>query len=85
MVQYLGQEDPLEEGMATHSSFLAWEIQWTEEPGSLPSMGSQRVGHGRSNLAPYLYFPRHTSSYFSGMPFIAKKKKVTYWSRVQSR
>ena len=40
------REDPLEEGMATHSSILAWEIPWTEEPGRLPSMGSQRVGHG---------------------------------------
>ena len=39
-------EDPLEEGMATHSSILAWEIPWTEEPGRLHSMGSQRVGHG---------------------------------------
>ena len=39
------QEDPLEEGMATHSSILAWRIQWTEEPGGLQSMGSQRVGH----------------------------------------
>ena len=40
-----GQEDPLEEGMATHSSILAWRIPWTEEPGGLQSMGSQRVGH----------------------------------------
>ena len=40
-----GQEDPLEEGMATHSSILAWRIPWTEEPGGLESMGSQRVGH----------------------------------------
>ena len=40
------REDPLEEGMATHSSILAWEIPWTEEPGRLHSMGSQRVGHG---------------------------------------
>ena len=39
----LGQEDPPEEGMATHSSILAWEIPWTEEAGGLPSMGSQRV------------------------------------------
>ena len=39
----LGQEDPLEEGMATHSSILAWRIPWTEEPGELQSMGSQRV------------------------------------------
>ena len=44
-VQSLGQEDPLEEGMATHSSILAWKILWTEEPGGLQSMGSQRVEH----------------------------------------
>ena len=42
-VQSLGQEDPLEKGMATHSSILAWEIPWTEEPGGLQFMGSQRV------------------------------------------
>jgi len=41
-----GQEDPLEKGMATHSSVLAWRIPWTEEPGRLQSMGLQRVGHG---------------------------------------
>ena len=41
----LGQEYPLEEGMATHSSILAWRIPLTEEPGGLQSMGSQRVGH----------------------------------------
>ena len=41
----LGQEDPLEKEMATHSSILAWEIPRTEEPGGLQSMGSQRVGH----------------------------------------
>ena len=44
-VQCLGWEDPLEEEMATHSSNLAWEIPWTEEPGALQSMGLQRVGH----------------------------------------
>ena len=44
-VQSLGQEDPLEKEMATHSSILAWEIPWTEEPGRLQSMGSQRVGY----------------------------------------
>ena len=42
-VQSLAQEDPLEEGMATHSSILAWRIPWTEEPGRLQSMGLQRV------------------------------------------
>ena len=44
-VRSLGQEDPLEKEMATHSSFLAWKIPWTEEPGRLESMGWQRVGH----------------------------------------
>ena len=42
-VQSLGQENPLEKGMATHSSILAWRIPWTEKPGGLQSMGSQRV------------------------------------------
>ena len=59
----LGWEDPLEEGMATHSSILAWRIPWTEEPGGLRSIGSQRVRHDRSDLArmqcpaspPYYY------------------------------
>ena len=44
-VQSLGWKDPLEKEMATHSSTLAWKIPWTEEPGRLQSMGSQRVGH----------------------------------------
>ena len=44
-VQSLGREVPLEKGMATHSSILAWKISETEEPGGLQSMGSQRVGH----------------------------------------
>jgi len=44
-VQSLGREDPLEEEMATHSSIIAWRIPWTDEPGRLQSMGSQRVGH----------------------------------------
>ena len=44
-VQFLGQEDPLEKGMATHSSILVWRIPWTEEPGRLQSLGSQRVGY----------------------------------------
>ena len=44
-VQFLGWKDPLEKEMATHSSILAWEIPWTEEPGGLQSMGLQRVGH----------------------------------------
>ena len=59
-VQSLGQEDPLKKGMAIYSSILAWRIPWTEEPGGLQSMGSQRVGHDRvtertyKEIAPYL-------------------------------
>ena len=45
LVQFLDQEDPLEQGMATHSSVLDWKIPGTGEPGGLPSMGSHRVGH----------------------------------------
>ena len=44
-VRSLGQEDPLQKGMATLSSILAWEIPWTEEPGGLQSMGSKKTGH----------------------------------------
>ena len=44
-VRYLGQEDPLDEEMATHPSILAWRIPWTEEPGGLQSTWSQRVRH----------------------------------------
>ena len=58
-VQSLGQEDPLEKEMATHSSNLAWKIPWTEEPGGLQSTGSQRVGHnGATSLH---FFSRGTS------------------------
>jgi len=44
-VRSLDQKDPLEKGIPTHSSILAWRIPWTEEPGGLRSIGSQRVGH----------------------------------------
>ena len=50
-VQFLGWEHPLEEGMATHSSILAWRILWTEEPGRLQSVESHRVRHDWSDLA----------------------------------
>ena len=45
VVQSLGQENPLEKEIATYSSIFAWEISWTEKPGGLQSMGSQRAGH----------------------------------------
>ena len=51
-VQSLGQEDPIEKGMATHSSILPWRIPWTEEPRGLQSMGSQRVRHDRATNTP---------------------------------
>ena len=50
-IRSLSWEVPLEDGMATHSSILAWRIQWTEEPGGLQLMGSQRIRHDWSNLA----------------------------------
>ena len=61
-VRFLGQEDPLEEGMATHSSILAWRIPWTEEPGGLQSMGSKESypneqTHNQHTLPEFSYFP----------------------------
>ena len=50
-IRSLSQEDPLEEGMAAHSSILAWRIPWMEEPSELQPIGSQRVKHSQSNLA----------------------------------
>ena len=60
----LGQEDPLEKGMATHSSILAWRIPCMEEPGMLQSIGSQRVGHNSERLT-------HTHTYIhTFVPYI---------------
>ena len=55
-VQFLGREDPMEKEMATHSSILAREIPWTEEPGGLQSTGSQRVGHDLATKQQILSF-----------------------------
>jgi len=52
-VHSLGREDPLEKELATHPSSLAWKIPWTEEPGRLPSMGSERVRHNLVNEHTY--------------------------------
>ena len=60
-VQFLGQEDPLEEEMATHSSILAWRIPWTEERGRLQSIGLQRVGHNWNDLAQTYYNAEYNS------------------------
>ena len=63
-VRSLGQEDPLEKGMAIHSSTFAWRIPWTEEPGGLQSMGSQRVRHDWA-----------TNTYYPGISWIAGRMK----------
>ena len=60
-VRSLGQEGPLEKVMATHSSILAWRIPWTEEPGGLQSMGSQRLGHNS------VTFTLYTSAFNDGL------------------
>ena len=61
----LGQEDPLEKEMATHSSVLAWEIPWTEEPDGLQSMGLQRMGHNWATktykIVFYFFLQVHSS------------------------
>ena len=64
-VQSLGWEDPLEKEMATHSSTLAWKIPWTEEPGGLQSMGSQRVGHNGATSPHLFHF-----NMFSGFTYL---------------
>ena len=61
-VQSLGQEDLLEEEMATHSSILAWRIPWKKEPGGLQSMGSQRVRHDLANSLHFTYFANKSPS-----------------------
>ena len=59
-VRSLGQEDPLGAGMATHSSILAWEIPWTEEPGELQSIGTQRVRHNLALTHTHTHTHTHT-------------------------
>ena len=69
-VRSLGWEDPLEKGMATHSSILAWRILWTEEPGGLQSMGWQRVGYDQmTNNTCFitLYFILHKFSFLKNI------------------
>ena len=60
-LQFLSQEDPLEEEMAAHSSIPAWEIPWTEEPGGLQSTGSQRAGHNLGRKQQQRESLSHTS------------------------
>ena len=80
-IQSLGQEDPLEEELATHSSILAGKMPWTEVPGGLQSMGSQRVGHDRvTNTRLHKVFSRKRSSkiYFY-LFFFWPKEELSQW------
>ena len=76
-VQSLSLEDPLEKEMATHSSILAWRIPWTEEPGGLQSMGSQRVGHEWVTILTYTYNNRDYLSLEEGRK--CWNFSVAYW------
>ena len=62
LVQSVGQEDPLQKGMATHSSILAWRIPWTEKPGRLQSIGLQRVGHDWAHMRSDMQFASSKNS-----------------------
>ena len=73
----LGQEDPLEKEMATHSSILAWEIPWMEEPGRLQSMGLQRVGHDWATSLSLTY------SYYK--PFLLGKQLQNCFHKISVR
>ena len=81
-VQSQGQEDPLEEEMATHSSILAWEIPRTEEPGGLQSIGSQRVRHDlvtkqqQHLLLKCFSAHTHTHTHTLISPYYLSKKKI---------
>ena len=76
-VQSLGREDPLEKGMATHSSILAWKTPWSEEPGGLQSMGSQKVGHNWANFTfTFTFFS--ISKQRSSRPFLGVCEEKTF-------
>ena len=79
----LGREDPLEKEMATHSSTLAWKILWTEEPGRLPSMGSQRVRHDWvTSLNFYFTFIGRTDAEAENSNTLGTwSNELTHWKR----
>ena len=78
----LGRQDPLEEGMTTHSSILGWEIPWTEEPGRLQSMESQRVGHDWSDLAAAVKRGKHCSENFGFSVYALQSLLSLYVSHI---
>jgi len=75
-VRSLGPEDPLEKEMAIHSSILAWEIPWTEEPGGLQSVGSQRVRQNRATQHTHTHSSTHASPPFLPIPGLG----LPWWS-----
>ena len=81
-VRSLGQEDPLEKEMATHSSILAWKIPWTEEPGRLQSIGSQRVRHDWATSLYYYKQNKHPTN-TSFMIYIKNGIKSMYLSNIR--
>ena len=80
-VQPLGQEDPLEKELATHSSIRAWKIPWTEELGGLQSMGSQRVGHNlaseRLHLLTHLILTTTLQGRYYYYPYLTNEETET--------
>ena len=80
----LGREDPLDEGMATHSSVLAWRIPWIEEPGGLQSTGLERVGHNRSNWEGMLLWiqPKDIVSYITHLYSLPQQVFFLSWLHV---
>jgi len=78
-VQSLGWEDLLEKEMAAHSSTLAWKIPWTEEPGRLQSMGSQRVGHDRATSLNKL---KTELPYEPTIPLLGIQPEKTWFRRI---
>ena len=84
-VQSLGQKDALGKETAIHSSILAWTIPWTEEPGSLQSMGSQRVGHNRTHTAQKLCCIIMSEGRFSQVKSESPVGEVFFHSLIFSR
>ena len=83
-VQSMSWEDPLEKGMATHSSILTWRIPWTEAPGGLQSMGSHRVGHDQSNWAHHTEIIRFMKKKIRTMQW-ASTMALTVWYQCNSK
>ena len=78
-IQSLGQEDTLEEEMATHSSILAWKSPWTEEPGGLQSIGSQRVRYNW--VAEHAHTQNNVNKFYFLMPFLKTIISTHIWVR----